>query len=552
MLAVQNRRYSLEEVDARHFKKVCVVAHILAITELLLIGFWMNNFCGGFQWNGPPEAMFTHHDIQNASLCEQKDQQVLSYCSAFDCIYIFCHCTQGSFQFPQLQSTCNTEFVYSSQLARNDSNIDILHAGLNYIFGFMAYFYPGFTLITRRIYLPIHKFIGIAIFIASTGAALMGISEKAAWHIKCWSSFCSEGLLANFSGLVILFYALAVVYLVVCERFRREKKLSKAPKISDHRHKRLFSSSSRLHKNIIPMATTKERSIIASQSGRYCFNTICTISHLLGISTATLIGIWMGVHGGGFDWNGNWKSQFTFHPLFMALGLQFLFGEAILIFRMFPFTNKKLLKIGHGVLHASAMVLFAFALIAAFRSHSTAAIPDLYTFHSWIGIALVACYVLQFLFGLVIFFLPVIGESIRKMYLPIHKVAGIIMFIVSSATCLTGITEKAVWSVADWKLFSPEGLLVNFSALSLILYSISVTYLVMCNRFKRISLGRKSTRTVLNGKGCKRQKKALPKAGSVRWQCAAKFTFYKLFFFFKTLLLCFKAIRFYNTKATDQ
>ncbi|KRX45125.1 putative cytochrome b561, partial [Trichinella murrelli] len=240
--------------------------------------------------------------------------------------------------------------------------------------------------------------------------------------------------------------------------------------------------------HIIPMATTKERSIIASQSGRYCFNAICTISHLLGISTATLIGIWMGVHGGGFDWNGNWKSQFTFHPLFMALGLQFLFGEAILIFRMFPFTNKKLLKIGHGVLHASAMVLFAFALIAAFRSHSTAAIPDLYTFHSWIGIALVACYVLQFLFGLVIFFLPVIGESIRKMYLPIHKVAGIIMFIVSSATCLTGITEKAAWSVADWKLFSPEGLLVNFSALSLILYSISVTYLVMCNRFKRISL----------------------------------------------------------------
>ncbi|XP_003377787.1 cytochrome B561 [Trichinella spiralis] len=222
MLAVQNRRYSLEEVDARHFKKVCVVAHILAITELLLIGFWMNNFCGGFRWNGPPESMFTHHDIQNASLREQKDQQVLSYCSAFDRIYIFCHCTQGSVQFPQLQSTCNTEFVYSSQLARIDSSIDILHAGLNYIFGFMAYFYPGFTLITRQIYLPIHKFIGIAIFIASTGAALMGISEKAAWHIKCWSSFCSEGLLANFSGLVILFYALAVVYLVVCERFRRE------------------------------------------------------------------------------------------------------------------------------------------------------------------------------------------------------------------------------------------------------------------------------------------------------------------------------------------
>ncbi|KRZ13652.1 putative cytochrome b561 [Trichinella zimbabwensis] len=253
---------------------------------------------------------------------------------------------------------------------------------------------------------------------------------------------------------------------------------------NDHQQERLFSSSSRLSNNTIPMATTKERSIIASQGGRYCFSTICTISHLLGISAAALIGIWMGVYGGGFDWNGNWKSQFTFHPLFMALGLQFLFGEAILIFRMFPFTNKKLLKIGHGILHASAMVLFAFALIAAFRSHSTAAIPDLYTFHSWIGVALVACYVLQFLFGLVIFFLPVIGESIRKTYLSIHKVAGIIMFIVSSATCLTGITEKAAWSVADWKLFSSEGLLVNFSALSLILYSISVTYLVICNRFK--------------------------------------------------------------------
>ncbi|KRZ37984.1 putative cytochrome b561, partial [Trichinella pseudospiralis] len=513
MLAVQNRRYSLEEVDARHFKKVCVVAHILAITELLLIGFWMNNFCGGFQWNGPPEAMFTYHPLfMTLSLQFLLGEAIMIYRMlryVSKKISKFCHIV--------LHSTVFLFFVIALKAVFNSHNYSLpatpnlytLHSWLGmtvvlifcmqYIFGFMTYLYPGFTLITRQIYLPIHKFIGIAVFIASTAAALMGISEKAAWHIKCWSSFCSEGLLANFSGLVILFYALAVVYLVVCERFRREIYAAFAGTNcdltfctdcfgNDHLQERLFSSSSRLSSNTIPMATTKERSLIASQGGRYCFSIICTISHLLGISAAALIGIWMGVYGGGFDWNGNWKSQFTFHPLFMALGLQFLFGEAILIFRMFPFANKKLLKIGHSILHASAMVLFAFALIAAFRSHSTAAIPDLYTFHSWIGIALVACYVLQFLFGLVIFFLPVIGESIRKTYLSIHKVAGIVMFIVSSATCLTGITEKAAWSVADWKLFSSEGLLVNFSALSLILYSISVTYLVICNRFKRISL----------------------------------------------------------------
>ncbi|OUC46406.1 cytochrome b561 [Trichinella nativa] len=165
MLAVQNRRYSLEEVDARHFKKVCVVAHILAIIELLLIGFWMNNFCGGFQWNGPPEAMFTYHP---------------------------------------LFMTFSLQFLLGEAI--------MIYRMLRYaVFNSHNYSLPA----TPNLY-TLHSWLGMTVVL------IFCMQFIYLFLIRCWSSFCPEGLLANFSGLVILFYALAVVYLVVCERFRRE------------------------------------------------------------------------------------------------------------------------------------------------------------------------------------------------------------------------------------------------------------------------------------------------------------------------------------------
>ena len=46
----------------------------------------------------------------------------------------------------------------------------------------MSFFFPGLSLGVRQWYLPIHQLAGMVIFVMAVMYALMGLSERAAWH----------------------------------------------------------------------------------------------------------------------------------------------------------------------------------------------------------------------------------------------------------------------------------------------------------------------------------------------------------------------------------
>jgi len=45
------------------------------------------------------------------------------------------------------------------------------------------------------------------------------------------------------------------------------------------------------------------------------------------VASTIMMGVWMGVYRDGYDWNGEPEQQFSYHPLFMFIGLVFLYGN---------------------------------------------------------------------------------------------------------------------------------------------------------------------------------------------------------------------------------
>jgi cytochrome b-561 len=233
------------------------------------------------------------------------------------------------------------------------------------------------------------------------------------------------------------------------------------------------------------------------QNLRY-FSFVFGISQFFGALAVILVAVWMGSYDGGFGWSESPSQQFHYHPLFMAIGFVFLYGEASLVYRVFRHEQKRFTKLLHLTLHSMVFIFLVVALKAVFDSHNldTPPIPNMYTLHSWVGLGAVLLFSFQLVCGFVTFFFPGLSMPVRSWYLPIHQFFGILIFVLSVSTCLMGISERAAWHVwnkADGNpcktnKFCSEGMVVNFLGLSVALYGLCVVYLVGNPRFRRRSL----------------------------------------------------------------
>ncbi|KAM6966475.1 transmembrane ascorbate-dependent reductase CYB561 isoform 1-T1 [Tautogolabrus adspersus] len=223
----------------------------------------------------------------------------------------------------------------------------------------------------------------------------------------------------------------------------------------------------------------------APRSGSSSFVWLVGASQVVGLASVVLTGVWMGHYRGGFAWDGS-AQEFNLHPLCMVLGLVFLQGDAILVYRIFRNEPKRNVKMLHGIIHLLALILSIIGFVAVFDFHRTAKIPDMYSLHSWCGMATIILFCIQWVMGLVFFLFPVASAWLRAAYLPVHVFCGLVLLVMAIGSSLLGITEKLLFSIMPtYSEFVSEGVLANTLGILLICFGVLLGFLITREEYRR-------------------------------------------------------------------
>ncbi|XP_073992434.1 plasma membrane ascorbate-dependent reductase CYBRD1 isoform X3 [Rhodnius prolixus] len=217
------------------------------------------------------------------------------------------------------------------------------------------------------------------------------------------------------------------------------------------------------------------------------FNILFGVTQGIGILAVILVAIWTSHFRGGFAGRSEPSLEFNWHPLFMTIGFIYLFGSSIMIYRALRTMRKQKLKIIHASIHSIVVICIIIAQVTVFDSHNFASppIPNLYTLHSWIGLTAIIIFLLQWLSGLVIFLYPGGSLALRAMCMPWHVFFGLGAFVLATAAALSGLLEKAIFSVRNYGELPAEGVLINVIGLCFICFAFMVVYLVTEQKYKR-------------------------------------------------------------------
>ncbi|WOL13324.1 hypothetical protein Cni_G22094 [Canna indica] len=199
------------------------------------------------------------------------------------------------------------------------------------------------------------------------------------------------------------------------------------------------------------------------------------VAQMTAAAAAVMVLVWCINFRGGLAFESTNKSLiFNVHPVLMLIGFIIMGSEAMMCYRVLPW-SKKANKLIHLVVHGIALVLGAVGISAAFKFHNESGINNLYSLHSWLGLGTISLFAIQWILGFITFFYPGASMSVRATSLPWHALFGVFVYLLAIATAELGFLEKLTFLEGSGLYrYSPEAFLVNSTALVVILLGASV------------------------------------------------------------------------------
>ncbi|KAF4519995.1 hypothetical protein B566_EDAN007143 [Ephemera danica] len=226
------------------------------------------------------------------------------------------------------------------------------------------------------------------------------------------------------------------------------------------------------------------------------FMLVVVIASILLIAALALVLFWVLWYRDGFAWTEDPKKHFNLHPVLMIAGFITFSGFSLLLYRVCRCCRRIYVKLLHTLFHVIAIPCVALGFLAVLESHNRATpepIPNFYSLHSWMGLVTMGLFAMQvfrvFVVGFFSFLILLCCEgataAFRASLVPIHATFGITTFMLAVATCLTGLTEKVLFTLKnDYKDLPEEGIIVNSLAMVLVAVTIVVCYILMRDDFR--------------------------------------------------------------------
>ncbi|XP_078428391.1 cytochrome B561-1 isoform X3 [Wolffia australiana] len=187
------------------------------------------------------------------------------------------------------------------------------------------------------------------------------------------------------------------------------------------------------------------------------------VIRIFGAAAAAMVLVWAVRFRGGMSlFSDNKDLIFNVHPVLMVIGFILLYGEAMLAYKTIPGTRNFKKAVHFGIMFL-ALCLGTIGVWAAIKFHNEKGIDNFYSLHSWLGLASLIFFAIQWALGFATFWYPGGSRTSRASLLPWHVFLGVYIYALAIAATVTGILEKATFLQSSKVIarYSTEAFLVN-------------------------------------------------------------------------------------------
>ncbi|XP_054158095.1 plasma membrane ascorbate-dependent reductase CYBRD1-like [Oppia nitens] len=207
-----------------------------------------------------------------------------------------------------------------------------------------------------------------------------------------------------------------------------------------------------------------------------------------GLAALGLCCKWVVHHLGGYSL-ATPEQIFNYHPALMILSMIVINGNGILVYRIQRCVGYRQQKWLHFGIQFVATVLALVGAYAVYHFHAVKHIPHLYSLHSWLGLSVLVTMILMSLAGFVTFLWPGLGSSTQRLIIPLHAFYGLFNFLMAAMVVLTGLTEKALFSMTSpgqqYRDSPPAAQLVNLIGIAVVICTALVLGLAINDDLRR-------------------------------------------------------------------